>query len=195
MKLSLLAVTSFATLALGAVGCRGAHRVDPNKDTRAELNDGRMLPVALLEFSDKAPKVILERLPTAPIISATPGRVKVVLGSIRNLTQSTNTTEFEIVTHRIQNALINSNSGGKLAFVMDRPRMKETAAHEEVVNANGTPANPPAYDAATTYVMNLDVNEVSRGNTHLFYMHLTLTHFGSNEIALSDDFEIKHVTR
>ncbi len=181
-------------LVLAATGCHG-HRVDPYKDTNSELDDGRILPAALLEFSDQAPKVISQNLANAPVIKEIPGDVKVILGTIRNLTTSTNTSEFEIVTHRIQNALINNQSSGKLAFVMDRARMKETANREEVVNANGTPANPPAYDAATTFVLNLDVNEVSRGGTHLYYMQVTLTHYGSNRVVLSDDYQIKHETK
>ena len=187
-------LASLVALPLAAAGCHGS-RVDPYKDTNAELDNGNILPVALLEFSDQAPKVLIDGLSNAPKLNEIPGSVTVILGTIRNLTTGTNTSEFEIVTHRIQNALINSSKAGKLVFVMDRARMRETAAREEVVNANGAVANAPTYDAATTFVMNLDVNESSRGNTHMYYMHVTVSHYGSNQIVLSDDYIIKHNTR
>jgi len=104
-------LASLALLPLAAPGCHG-HRVDPYKDTNSELDDSRILPCSLLEFSSQAGKMIAQNIATAKDISSTPGEVTVILGSIRNLTTSVSTSEFEIVTHRVQNALINNNVAG-----------------------------------------------------------------------------------
>lgn len=187
---ALLLACTLGTVALG--GCAGARRVDPHEDTRSELRSDGALPASLLEASEKFAQHFSNKLATAPKIRDVGGPVTIFIGDIRNTSQSTSTADFEVVVLRLRNALINSGASEKLSFVELRGRMKPLAGREEVVNADGAPANPPAYDAKRTFVMNLDVNEVTRGGTHMYNFNATVSHFGSNQIVLTDDYVIKH---
>ena len=173
-----------------------ARRVDPYRDTKDELRDGRALPAALLEFSDQAPDVLMANLPDAPVIKDSKERMTVIIGEMRNLSR-TASTDFEVVTSRIRNALINDGRAREdLKFVEYRKRMNNIGAQENIVGGQGTnQSGPKEYDGKTTLLMNLDINEVTRGDTVMYYMNVMLTHFNSNEIVFSDEYVVKVETR
>lgn len=196
------------TLLLGAVGCQtNSRRVPVGETTRPELDDQRQLPVTLAEFRDAAAGDILQALPTARCIADTPERVTILMGDINNKTTVMSTTDYEYVASGIRSRLIRSQAGSnKLKFVEKRRRVENLAARERVA----TPPAPkdaqseeifwgggsyyvPDYDASKTYGLFMDVYQISRGKTSLFYIEAQLTSFATNEIFYSFTTETKQV--
>jgi len=198
-----------AALLMGAVGCKGtdSRRVPTGETTRPELDDQRQLPVSLIEFRESASADILQALPTARGISDTDERVTILLGDINNKTTSMSTNDYEYVVSGIRSNLIRSRAAGdKLKFVEERRRVENIAAKERVAT---DPAPPPAqgeeikwgggsyyvpdYDADTTYGMFMDVYEIRRSETALYYIEVQLVSFATNEIIYSFQTETKQV--
>lgn len=192
-----------------AVGCKGtdSRRVETSETTRPELDDKRQLPVSLIEFREAASADILQALPTARGISETPERVTILLGNINNKTTSMSTTDYEYVASGIRSNLIRARATrDKLKFVEKRRRVENLAAQERVAT---DPAPPPAgseeikwgggsyyvpdYKADTTYGMFMDVYEIRRGKTGLYYIEVQLVAFATNEIVYSFQTETKQV--
>lgn len=197
-----LRVMLIAAVAAGPVflaGCERTKRgrVPITEQTRGEERSDRILPIGLIEFSDQASELLKSELYGLPEVRDTAGPITVILGDINNQTAGVvPTSDFELVTSRIRSKLLNSNVGqNKVMFVERRARMQGLAAREDIRGANDpdAPANPPAYDAATTYTMNLDVYRVNRNNTNLYGMDMTLVSFSNNRIVFSDTYEIKQV--
>ena len=190
------AVGLVGTLA-GCVTDRGnsGGRIDVSATTEAELDSAKVLPTSLVEFSDQASRRIVRDLVNLPRIRDDAGRVTVILGDINNKTGIVSSSEFEMMTARLRNNLINSGAArGTLRFVERRARMQDLAAREGVAS-DQVLADPPDYDPATTYALNVDVYRISRGETHQYYMEVQLVHFASNEIVFSDRYDDKHSTR
>ncbi len=193
----LAGVMGFAGALGGCVTDRGnsGGRVDISATTEAELDSAKVLPASLIEFSDQASRRIVQDLVILPRIRDDAGRVTVILGDINNKTGIVSSAEFELVTARLRNNLINSGMArGTLRFVERRARMQDLAAREGVAS-DQVLADPPDYDPATTYAMNGDFYRISRGETHQYYMEVQLVHFASNEIVFSDRYDDKHSTR
>lgn len=198
-----------AALLLGVVGCQGTNsrRVPPGETTRPELDDRRQLPVSLIEFREAASADILQALPTARGISDTPERVTVLLGDINNKTTNMSTNDYEYVVSGIRSNLIRSRAGGdKMKFVEERRRVENIASKERVATAPAPQAAQgeeirwgggsyyvPDYDARLTYGMFMDVYEIRRGKTGLYYIEVQLVSFATNEIVHSFKTETKQV--
>lgn len=195
-----------AGLLTGVMGCAGVltgcvsdrgnsgGRIDISATTEAELDSPKVLPVSLIEFSDQASRRIVRDLVNLPRIRDNAGRVTVILGDINNKTGIVSSTEFELVTARLRNNLINSDTArGTLRFVERRARMQDLAAREGVAS-DQVLADPPDYDPATTYALNGDFYRIGRGETNQYYMEVQLVHFASNEIVFSDRYDAKHST-
>lgn len=197
------------SLLAGLVGCQGTNsrRVPTGETTRPELDDKRQLPVSLIEFRETASADILQALPTARGISDTPERVTILLGDINNKTTSMSTNDYEYVVSGIRSNLIRSRAAGdKMKFVEERRRVENIASKERVAT---DPAPPPAqgeeikwgggsyyvpdYDAKLTYGMFMDVYEIRRGKTGLYYIEVQLVSFATNEIVYSYQTETKQV--
>lgn len=184
----------------GPVGCqnyRGSSggRLDVNSTTEAEWDSAKVLPASLVEFSDQASRQIVQDLVNLPRIRDNAGRVTVILGDINNKTGIVSSTEFEVVTARLRNNLINSDlARPTLRFVERRARMQDLAAREGVAS-DQILADPPDYDPQTTYALNGDFYRIARGETNQYYMEVQLVHFGSNEIVFSDRYDAKHSTK
>ncbi len=187
-------------LLLAGVGCvndRGnsGGRIDVSATTEAELDSAKVLPASLVEFSDQASRRIVQDLVELPRIRDDAGRVTVILGDINNKTGIVSSTEFEVVTARLRNNLINSGTAkGTLRFVERRARMIDLAAREGVAS-DQVLADPSDYDPATTYALNGDFYRIGRGETNQYYMEVQLVHFASNEIVFSDRYDAKHSTK
>jgi PBP1b-binding outer membrane lipoprotein LpoB len=194
--LYLAGVLGSAVVLGGCVSDRGnsGGRIDVSATTEAELDSAKVLPASLIEFSDQASRRIVQDLVKLPRIRDNAGRVTVILGDINNRTGIVSSTEFEVLTARLRNNLINSETArGTLRFVERRARMQDLAAREGVAS-DQVLADPPDYDPATTYALNADVYRISRGETHQYYMEVQLVHFASNEIVFSDRYDDKHST-
>ncbi len=200
MRNTKLAAALLGCAVLGLGGCisdRGSSggRIGVTETTEAEWDSAKVLPVSLVEFSDQASRRIVEDLVTLPRIRDDAGRVTVILGDINNKTGIVSSTEFEVVTARLRNNLINSDiSRGTLKFVERRARMQDLAAREGVASEQIL-ADPPDYDPATTYALNGDFYRIGRGETNQYYMEVQLVHFASNEIVFSDRYDSKHSTK
>lgn len=170
-------------------------RVGVTETTEAEWDSPKVLPVSLVEFSDQASRAIVEDLMQLQPIRDNAGRVTVILGDINNKTGIVSSNEFELVTARLRNNLINSDiARGTLRFVERRARMQNLAAREGVAEGEFV-ADPPNYDPQTTYALNGDFYRIGRGETNQYYMEVQLVHFGSNEIVFSDRYDAKHSTK
>lgn len=194
--LYLAGVLGSAVVLGGCVSDRGnsGGRIDISATTEAELDSPKVLPVSLIEFSDQASRRIVRDLVNLPRIRDNAGRVTVILGDINNKTGIVSSTEFELVTARLRNNLINSRTArGTLRFVERRARMQDLAAREGVASGQVL-ADPPDYDPATTYALNGDFYRIGRGETNQYYMEVQLVHFASNEIVFSDRYDAKHST-
>ncbi len=191
-RLGLVAVLGGITLI--AVGCKSdptGRRIEVTETTTAELTSTKVLPVTLVEFSDQASRRIVEDLMVLPRIRDDAGRVTVILGDINNKTGIVSTNEFEVVTARLRNNLINSDiARGTLRFVEMRARMQDLAAREGVASGQIL-ADPPDYDPQTTYALNGDFYRIGRGETNQYYMEVQLVHFATNEIVFSDRYDAK----
>ncbi len=184
------------TVMMGCQSHRGSSggRLDVTQTTEAEWDSAKVLPVSLVEFSDQAAQALVRDLMNLPEVRDQAGRVTVILGDIRNKTGIVSSNEFEVVTARLRNKLINSDlARGTLRFVERRARMQDLAAREGVA-ADRVLADPPDYDPQTTYALNGDFYRISRGETHQYYMEVQLVHFGSNEIVFSNRYDSKHTT-
>ncbi len=183
--------------ASGCISDRGNRggRLDVTETTEAEWDSAKVLPVSLVEFSDQAAQRVVEDLVNLPRIRDNEGRVTVILGDINNKTGIVSSTEFEVVTARLRNNLINSDiARGTLRFVERRARMLDLAEREAVAS-DQVLADPPNYDPQTTYTLNGDFYRIGRGETNQYYMEVQLVHFGTNEIVFSDRYDSKHSTK
>jgi hypothetical protein len=198
-----------AALLMGTVGCKGtdSRRVPVGETTRPELDDKRQLPVSLAEFQDGAANDILQALPDVRGISDSPERATILLGDINNKTSSVSTNDYEYVASGIRSRLIRANATrDKLKFVEARRRVENIAAKERVATApapkeatgeeiawGGGSYYVPDYDANDTYGMFMDVYEIRRGKTGLYYVEVQLVSFATNEIVYSYKTETKQV--
>lgn len=191
-----LAVAVALTLLLSA-GCahRGqtSGRMDTGTTTEAERRDsaGRILPVALNEFSDEAAQQLVQDLPSLRHIRDTDGRVTVILGDLNNQTRVVSTNDFEMMQRRLRANLLRSGAAtDKLAFVEQRARMQNIAQRERVAS-DGFLADPEDYDPQTTYALTGNFYRVNRGGTNQYYMDFQLVHFATNEIITGPMYEVK----
>jgi|GEM_PF-1452679 len=195
-------------LLAGMVGCgTNSRRVPVGETTRPELDDPRQLPVSLAEFQEAAASDILQALPDVRGISDTPERVTILLGDINNKTSIVSTNDYEYVASGIRNRLIRAKATrDKMKFVEKRRRVENIAAKERVATApapqdaaseeivwGGGSYYVPDYDAGSTYGMFMDVYQINRGKTNLYYVEVQLVAFASNEIVYSYKSETKQV--
>lgn len=172
---------------------KSSGRIGVSETTEAESRSEKILPVALVEFTDQAPRRLVAKLHRLPRIRNTAGRATVILGDINNQTRIVGTAEFEFAARRLRNNLLNSEvARNKMRFVEWRKRMARLARKERVAR-DGMRADPPDYDPATTYALNLDVFLINRGDTNYYYMEAQLVHFDTNEIVFSDRIDVKQI--
>lgn len=197
------------SLLVGLAGCKGtdSRRVPVGETTRPELDDKRQLPVSLAEFQEGAANDILQALPTLRGISESPERATILLGNINNKTSSMSTNDYEYVVSGVRSRLIRSQAGrDQLKFVEARRRVENIASKERVATApapqsaqgeeiawGGGSYYVPDYDANSTYGLFMDVYEIRRGKTGLYYMEAQLVSFATNEIVYSYRTETKQV--
>lgn len=190
---------ALAALVLPLAGCFGpphgeaSGRRDVTDTTGAEQASPKILPVALIEFSDQAPRELVRDLNNIPRIRDTQGPVTIIMGDINNRTRIVSSDDFEVAARRLRNNLINSDfAQSKMTFVERRQRMERLADRESVAS-EGLLASPPDYDPQLTYALNGDFYRVARGDTNLYYMEFQLVSFATNEIVFSNRYDLKQV--
>ena len=192
-------------IALALTGCAKQHhgRVDPYETTYPETRSDRILPVALLEFSDQVPQRLIADLRQLPEMTGREieGPATVILGDLRNETGVVPTSEFEAMAQRIRNQLVNAQAvRSELRFVEERARVERIAARERIVT---TPSDQPAgvrgrfdtgdYDADSTFILIGDFFRSHRGSTNQYYMQFRLIDAATNTIVFSDDYDVKQM--
>jgi hypothetical protein len=176
------------------IGCQSTGRIEPSRTSRAEARDRLIQPAALLEFSDQVAMDVVQQLNQMPRVRDAREPVTVILGDIDNRTNVVNTADFELVTSRVRNQLVNSRvSRDRLRFVENRARLERIAQREAVVNVDGTIAGPPAYDARNTFYLNMDAIRVGRANTSLYYMEAQLVSASDNSIVGSFSTDVHQI--
>ena len=187
----------------GLVGCRtptsppGRRPVDETTD--AERRDVQQQPESLREFREQVITGVLQDLPGMPEVSEINGPVTVLLGDVNNQTGVTSTLDYEYVVTGIRTGLVRSGAArDKLYFVERRARIERIADRERV--ATGTEVafgdslyNVPDYDASRTFVLNMDVFRIGRGNTSLYAMDVSIVSFATNRVVDAFHYEMKQV--
>lgn len=180
-----LLATAVLVCPLALTACQGPEsgRVGVSDTTPAETASAQVLPTALIEFSDKAPRELVRDLSHIKAIQDTKGPVTVILGDINNKTGIVSSNDFEVAMQRMRNNLINSSvANSKLQFVEPRARMEALSRREQVGSPNGT-KGPLPYDPGKTYVLLGSFYRINRGNTNLYYMQFHLARFANNVIV------------
>lgn len=183
---------------IGAVGCdspprgRSSGRIDTSVTTDAEVVSSKILPVALMEFSDQVPQELAADIADIPMIRDAGQRVTVVTGDLNNKTGNISSTEFELVRSRIRNTLLQSQYvRDKVRFVENRARMQEVRRRELGEYSDDV---MPQLDSEVTFALNGDFYHIRRhGRVNQYYMEFQLVHFGSNEIVFSKRYDVKQV--
>lgn len=189
---SLLAMLAAALSPAGCASDSGG-RIDISETTQAERESTRIMPIAYVEASDQMSRRLVADLAQVPVVRDAEGPVTIILGDLNNQTGKVDTTEFEMMARRLRGNLLNSRTAGdRLTFVERRARMTRIAEQERV-GSEGYAAQPPDYAPGQTFALNGDFFRVGRGDTQQYYMEMTLSHFGSNQIVWSDRYEIKQV--
>jgi PBP1b-binding outer membrane lipoprotein LpoB len=186
---------AIAFLASGAVGCQSnpSGRVGVMETTEAETESAKVLPTALMEFSDQVARQLTGDLAELPRISQSDGKATVLFGDLNNQTQVTSTNDFELMTARLRDNLINSEfARKKVRFVADRDRMRDLARQEEVGSRQGH-SGPGPYDPQSTFVLTGDFYRINRGDMNQYLMRFELSHFASGETIFSNRYDIKQV--
>ena len=162
-------------------------RVDIARTTSAERDSAKVLPAALVEFSDQVAQRVVQDLAGIPEISQAGRPVTVIVGDIMNKTGIVSTNEFELVRSRIRNSLLQSEyARDQLEFVENRARMDSIRRREAV-----RPSEQGAIDPETTFALNGDFYRIGRGSDNQYYMEFQLVHFKTNKIVFSDRYDIK----
>ena len=189
----LIAITA---LLVPLAGCeKRTGRIPVSETTQSEKDHAKVLPVALIEFSDQVPQELVQELSVVREVQQSDGKATVILGDLVNKTQIVPSTDFEMASQRLRNNLINSSiARDRLKFVENRARLDRLAAREGVVNQEGM-SGPPAYDPQTTFTLNGDFYRVARHDVNLYYMQFQLVHFATNEIVFSNDYEVKQIRK
>ena len=190
------------TLVLGCAPERTG-RIDPYETTYPETRSARVLPVALLEFSDQVPERLIADLEQIPEITQRPqasGQPKtVILGDMKNQTQIVPTSDLEAMAQRIRNQLINSsNARERLVFVEERARVEDIAVRERIVTQSGIGDDPAVFDtgdyqAEDTLILLGDFFRISRGDVNQYYMQFQLVDAATNRIVFSDRYDVKQI--
>lgn len=207
-RLPRLMLTAALVVPFVLTGCSQKYvgRVPVDETTPGEARNPRQLPTTLTEFSRLVPEDLLAQLPDLPEIRDRNGPVVILLGDVINKTGVTPTADYEYVVSGIRSRLINSRAGrDRLVFVERRNRLENQAARERVasdpvvrddgvIEWNGGRYFVPDYNAANTYVLNMDVYRVGRGDTGLYAMEVHLDSFATNRIVFSNRYEMKQIS-
>ena len=191
----LLALTVLCLNVALLAGCDKTTRLmDPSEATKDELRAGVLLPTQIVAFSDYAARQLALDLQDLELINDLPDdtQARVILGDINNQTRRVPTSDFELLTKRFRNKLINSNAVyDRLNFVTERRRTQRVAQQENVVGLGNKVGGQAAYQASESFTLLGDFLEITRGDTSLYYLELQLVSLANNEIVWSGSYDVK----
>ncbi len=165
-------------------------RIGVSETTWSEQRSERVLPVALIEFSDQAAQQLAQDLARIRADGQIPDRVTILLGDIENKTQIVSSDEFEMSRSRLRSSLLQSQHvRGWVKWVEGRARMQYLRARELDTAQGFTPE--PIQDFDTAYALNGSFYRISRGDMGQYGFEFQLTRFATNEIVWSSWYEIK----
>ena len=195
LKKSMFHLIIVMSLLLLTVACESAPkheagRIDTSVTTDQELKSAKILPAALMEFSDQVPQDLAVDLAELPLVRDAEGRVTVIMGDINNKTGNVSSNEFELIRSRIRNTLLQS------AYVRERIRFVESGGRMDELRARElglAEGLRPALEPEQTYALNGDFYRIRRGRTNQYYMEFQLVHFMTNEIIFSKRYDVKQL--
>lgn len=171
----------------------GADRYDPAADT-----------VSLLEFADKAAEDLAGQIARIPEIKNSPTQVIIEIGSLRNMTRTTSSADFEALQRRVVTTLVRSDLAREVAQVREnidrvqRDAAPHTApAQVDPLGRSAPVAGGPGVEASNldfTYFLNGTFSELSRGDgvQSTYLLDFTLTKGTTRQIIwVSPKYDIK----
>jgi len=189
--------TLLATLVLAVTlaGCESnpSGRAGIGETMEDETESRKILPTALTEFSDQVARQLTADLADLPRLRDVEGKVTILFGDLNNKTRVTPTSDFELMTQRMRDILINSDFARQhVRFYADRERMRRLARREGVGSRPGA-QGPGPYDPQNTFVLLGDFYRVRRGDVGQYMMRFELSHFATGQTVFSNRYDIKQV--
>ena len=177
----------------------GRLRVD--ETTQADLNSNQMNTPDLFAFGTQAGESLAMQVSQIPEIENSPTRVVIELGTITNKTTTTPSRDFEMIQHRLRQAIQSSRYLTDRAMVVERrvlmeretsDIMGEDKTVDLLQEGGGGSSGPARHDPALTYVLQGEFYETNRGNVRTYWFSFQLTNLKSRAIVWSDAFEQRY---
>lgn len=198
-------VLSAAASLLALAGCQQAPRgdsggqMDPYERTRVDANSPQADTVNLYEFSDRVGEALAQRIADIDEITTRPSKVVIELGSIKNDSPSTPSSDFALIQRRVFTKLVNSNVVRKHADIVEKTSrvnrdIQDTRPSQPDLldeRLNGTD-QADVYSLDSTYILTGTFGEMLRGRDQRnYYFEMALTHAKSRRIVFVETFDSK----
>lgn len=199
-------------LALGAIGtllflagCQQAPRgdsggqMDPYERTRVDARSPQADTVNLYEFSDRVGEALAQRIADIDEITTRGSKVVIEMGSIKNDSPSTPTSDFRVIQRRVFTKLVNSNVVRRHADIVEqtarvnRDIQDTRPAQTDLLDERlGGRDQADVYSLDATYILTGTFGEILRGRDQRnYYFEMTLTHAKSRRIVFVETFDSK----
>ncbi len=199
-----LALSAGASL-LAFAGCQQAPRgdsggqMDPYERTRVDANSPQADTVNLMEFSDRVGEALAQRIADIDEITTRPSKVVIEMGSIKNDSPSTPSSDFRLIQRRVFTKLVNSNVVRKHADVVEQNArvnrdIEDTRSSQPDLLDEGIGGTEQAdvYSLDSTYILTGTFGEMLRGRDQRnYYFEMALTHAKSRRIVFVETFDSK----
>jgi len=188
----------WATLlaALVLAGCEASNpsgRMGVSETNIDEAESPKALPAVLVEFSDQVARQLTSDIAELPRLREGEEKATILFGNLKNQTQVTSTNDFELMTARLRDNLINSEFARKhVRFFADRDRMRRLARQQEVGSKQGF-KGPDPYDPNNTFMLNGDFYRLRRGDVNQYYLRFELVHAATGETIFSNAYDSKQL--
>jgi hypothetical protein len=204
VRRSALALGAAASL-LALAGCQQAPRgdsggqMDPYERTRVDANSPQADTVNLYEFSDRVGEALAQRIADIDEITTRPSKVVIEMGSIRNDSPSTPSSDFRLIQRRVFTKLVNSNVVSKHASIVEQNArvnrdIQDTRPSQPDLldeRLEGTD-QADVYSLDSTYILTGTFGEMLRGRDQRnYYFEMALTHAKSRRIVFVETFDSK----
>jgi len=201
----LLAATLGSVAFMGLAACQQAPRgdsggqMDPFERTRVDARSPQADTVNLYEFSDRVGEALASRIADIDELTTRSSKAVIELGSIKNDSPSTPSSDFSLIQRRVFTKLVNSNVVRKHADIVERRSrvdrdIQDTRPNEpDLLDERLTnPDQSAVYDLDATYILTGTFGEISRGRDQKnYYFEMALTHAKSRRIVFVETFDSK----
>jgi hypothetical protein len=186
-------------------GCQQAPRgdsggqMDPYERTRVDARSPQADSVSLYEFSDRVGEALALRIADIDEITSRQSKAVIELGSIKNDSPTTPSSDFALIQRRVFTKLVNSNVVRRHADIVERrsrvdrdirdTRPSDSDLLDERLEGDDISAT---YDLDATYILTGTFGEMVRGGTQRnYYFEMALTHAKSRRIVFVETFDSK----